>query len=264
MFKKTACLCLVIFTCVAVAHVAKAQALPTYDKGMFTAKGDTLPYRILFPQNFDPAKKYPLIIMLHGSQANGNDNAAQLTQGGSFFQKAAFRQRYSAIVVFPQCPANDSWSDVKKQDDPSGDKYTFPTSEKPTKALLTLTVLINEFLEKPYVNAHQLYLGGVEMGGMATFELIAREPKLFAAAFPIGGGDNTLNAGKYAKKVPIWIFHGERDDVVLADHSIVMNEAIKQAGGQPHFTLLPDDGFNCWNHALAQPDFMPWLFNNKK
>jgi predicted peptidase len=264
MYKRTIYLLLISIISFATSNMAKAQALPQYDKGMYLAKGDTLPYRILFPVNFDPTQKYPLIIILHDSQLCGNDNEAQLKHGGSFFQKASVREKYPAIVVFPQCPKTDSWSDVTKQTETGVNRFTFPTDEHPTKALLALTGLINEFLEKPYVNAHHIYIGGIEMGGMGTFELIAREPKLFAAAFPIGGGDNTLNAKKYAKKVPVWIFHGEKDKMVLADHSIVMAEAIKQAGGDPKFTLLTDDGFACWNHALTQPDFMPWLFANSK
>jgi len=43
-------------------------------------KGDTLDYRLLFP-DYNLARKYPLVIFLHGSGERGNDNEAQLKWG---------------------------------------------------------------------------------------------------------------------------------------------------------------------------------------
>ena len=83
----------------------------------------------------------------------------------------------------------------------------------------TLMGLVEEFLDKPYADKHKIYIGGLSMGGMGTFEIIGRKPNIFAAAFAMCGGDNTLNAKKYAKKVPIWVFHGEKDSVVPYTHS---------------------------------------------
>ena len=102
------------------------------------------------------------------------------------------------------------------------------------------------------------------MGGMGTFEIIGRKPNIFAAAFSICGGDNTLNAKKYATKVPLWIFHGEKDSVVPFEHSEVMVQAIKEAGGNPKYTLYPNDDHNSWNDAFAEPELFPWLFSHSK
>jgi predicted peptidase len=263
MFKKLLAgllFCLLI----GLSFLSKAQAPPTYDKGMYSAHGDTLPYRILFPLNFDPSQKYPLIIMLHGSGERGNDNEAQLKNASWLFLKDSVRRKYPAIVIFPQCPANGSWSDVTAQHDSTGNKFIFPTGAKPTKAMHAVMGMIGEFLEKPFVNVHQVYVGGLSMGGFGTFEIIGREPKIFAAAFTMCGGDNTLNAKKYATKVPLWIFHGEKDNIVSPDHSIAMVEAIKAAGGSPKFTLFPNDGHQCWDDALAEPGLLAWLFSHSK
>src|SRR5687768_11303294 len=45
-----------------------------------------MPYRILFPKNYDPSKKYPLLIFLHGIGERGEDNKKQLTWGSSLYQ----------------------------------------------------------------------------------------------------------------------------------------------------------------------------------
>src|ERR1700750_958081 len=117
-----------LFTILLIIPVlVKAQAKPTYARGMFMAKGDTLPYRILFPLNFDPAKAYPVVFVLHGSGERGNDNEAQLIHGGDAFLDGPLGQQYPAIVIFPQCPKDGFWSDVEMPVDSAGHtKFIFP------------------------------------------------------------------------------------------------------------------------------------------
>jgi predicted peptidase len=251
--------------CLAFPAFAQTPDLTKFDRGSFINKKDTLPYRILFPQNFDPRKKYPLLLVLHGAGERGNNNEAQLVYGPKLFLNDTIRAKYPAIVIFPQCPTNSFWSNVKMGNDASGKMtWTFIEGGEPTVAMKDLLGLISQFLDKPFVDKHRLYVGGLSMGGMGTFELLRRKPDLFAAAFSICGGDNTLNAKIYAKKVPLWIFHGEKDSVVPFDHSQVMVNAIKAAGGNPKFTVYPNDDHNSWNDAFAEPELLPWLFSNKK
>jgi predicted peptidase len=77
------------------------------------------------------------------------------------------------------------------------------------------------------------------MGGMGTLEILRREPNVFAAAFAICGGDNTNNVKKYAKKVPLWIFHGAKDSVVPFSHSEAVVSALKDAGASPKIYRIP-------------------------
>jgi predicted peptidase len=249
----------------APAVMASAQNYNMYEPGTLVNKKDTLHYRILFPENFNPAKKYPVVFVLHGAGERGNDNKAQLKNGASLFLQVSLRDKYPAIVVFPQCPANDSWSDVIITKDAHGkDKLNFQAGGEPTKAMTNLIALTSQMLDKPYVDKNRVYIGGISIGAMGTFEILGRKPNIFAAAFTIAGGDNTANAKKYATKVPLWIFHGEKDDIVAPEHSEVMVVAIKRGGGKPKFTLYANDGHNSWDHAFAEPQLLPWLFSNVK
>jgi predicted peptidase len=99
---------------------ARAQDNSAFDKGTYINKNDTLPYRILFPVNFDASKKYPLVLVLHGAGERGNDNEAQLRFGARAFLNDTTRAKYPAIVVFPQCPKNGFWSNVDKRMDSDG------------------------------------------------------------------------------------------------------------------------------------------------
>jgi predicted peptidase len=244
--------------------VLRAQKAPTFDHAMYQTTTDTLPYRILFPINFDPAKKYPVIFFLHGSGERGNDNEAQLKYGASLFLKDSIRQNFPAIVIFPQCPKNSDWSDKIETKDSTGYEFTVPADAKPTRAMHALIGLVTDFLDKPYVNKRQVYIGGLSMGGFGTFEILSREPKIFAAAITMAGGGNSENAKKYAKRVPMWIFHGAKDNTVKPEHSEIMVDAIKSYGGDPKFTLYPNDGHDCWDDGFAEPELLPWLFAQKK
>ncbi|MDB4921158.1 prolyl oligopeptidase family serine peptidase [Mucilaginibacter sp.] len=264
--KKAIFLPVILIVCLIRPTFLKAQNNSSFDRGSFIAKGDTLPYRILFPQNFDPTKKYPLILVLHGAGERGNNNESQLLYGTKLFLKDTIREKYAAIVVYPQCPANGWWASNKFEEDSvtHKTKFIFLTNAPPTKAMQSLLGLVDQFLDKPFVNKHQVYIGGLSMGGMGTFEIIRRKPNVFAAAFAICGGDNTNNAKKYAKKVPLWIFHGQKDSLVPYAHSEAMVAAIKEAGGDPKYTLYPNDDHNSWNDAFAEPLLIPWLFAHTK
>jgi predicted peptidase len=243
----------------------KAQDLSSFDKGSFMDKRDTIAYRFLFPENFDPTKKYALILVLHGAGERGNDNKAQLRYGPKAFLNDTIRAKYPAIVIFPQCPKNGYWSNVNIKTDSAGRvAFQFREGGDPTPAMKALLGMLSQWLDKPFVDKHRVYVGGLSMGGMGTFELLRRKPDVFAAAFAICGGDNTLNAKIYAKKVPLWIFHGAKDHVVPADHSIIMVNALKAAGANPKFTLYANVAHDSWNEAFAEPDLVPWLFEHRK
>ena len=78
-----------------------------------SANGDSLLYRFLFPDN-DPARKYPLVIFLHGSGERGDDNNAQLKWGVMNFASGENMKNYPAFVIAPQCPMNMSWSNTTR------------------------------------------------------------------------------------------------------------------------------------------------------
>ena len=102
-----------------------AQKYPSFESGSYIDKTDTMHYRVLFPLYFDPAKKYPVIFVLHGSGERGNNNEAQLKYGPKLFLNDTVREKYPAIVIFPQCPADEWWSNVKMEDDSVTKKTKF-------------------------------------------------------------------------------------------------------------------------------------------
>jgi len=232
-----------------------------YLKKKFIFKGDTLLYRVLFPDNYDRSKSYPLVLFLHGSGERGNDNEKQLLHGSSLFTDSLNRINYPAIVLFPQCPADTSW--VTLQDTPDG-KFNIIDTKKPAKPLGLAKRLVDYYIKTEAVDSKRIYILGISLGGMGTFDLICRYPKTFAAAIPVCGG---VNPGRLRKihKMPVRIYNGESDNVVSPEFSRSAYNALKRydSGGVEHIEYS-GIGHDSWTPAFAEPDFLKWLFSNKK
>ncbi len=256
---------LVAFLILMAPFFAVAQVSALYESEIFIDQQDTLRYRIMWPENFEPTKEYPVVLFLHGAGERGKDNASQLAHGSSLFADVANRQDYPAIVIFPQCPKDDYWSNVKVDRSQSGlKKFEFRNEGTPTKVMGMLLKYLDDFVGKPFVKEEQIYVVGLSMGGMGTFEVITRRPHLFAAAIPICGGGNPKSVTKFAASVHIWAFHGAKDDVVSPIFSIKMIEEIVSQGGTPKFTLYDNANHNSWDPAFKEPAFLQWLFSKQR
>lgn len=252
-----------IFTLCLIISSAFAQDLSLYKKENFIVGADTIKYRILYPEHFDETKKYPIVFFLHGRGESGNDNEKQLWNGGKLFLADKFRKSTPAIVIFPQCAEDSYWSNVDIQTVSDKRFFTFIKGGEPTKSMSLLLKLTDSYVNKPFADQSRIYVGGLSMGGMGTFEILRRRTKTFAAAFAICGGDNPANAKKY-KNVPLWIFHGGLDDVVNPQLSYSVYRELKRLGNPPKFTIYPKANHNSWDATFAEPELMPWLFSHKK
>nr|WP_299383933.1 prolyl oligopeptidase family serine peptidase [Allomuricauda sp.] len=240
-----------------------AQDVSAYQKKHFVKDGDSLPYRLLLPKDFDASKKYPLVLFLHGSGERGNNNEAQLVHGSSLFLKDDVRNNYQAIVVFPQCAANSSWSRLDTKGDFENREFIFFEDAEPTKDMVLLEGLLKDLRKKYKLDKNRLYVGGLSMGGMGTFELVRRNPKMFAAAFPICGGAHP-NISKKLSKPHWWVFHGDADKVVPEKYSAEMVKAMQAAGVEVKYTVYPGVGHNSWDNTFAEPELLSWLFSKSK
>lgn len=256
-------LSIIIFQ-ILIAGSVHAQDFSLYQKKWLIEGNDTLPYRLLLPLNYNSSKAYPLILFLHGAGERGSDNEKQLVHGAKLFLKDEVRSNFPAIVVFPQCPQNSYWSNVIHNTDTSGKRtFNFLKEGEQTKAMALVQQMVKQLLNTYPIDKKRVYAGGLSMGGMGTFEIVRRNPKLFAAAFPICGGGNPATAKKL-KKTAWWIFHGEKDNVVPPQLSHQMVAALNKKNAAVKFTLYPDENHNSWDAAFAEKDLLPWLFSHHK
>ena len=254
---------LLFIFCILIGVIAQAQDLSKYAKLYYVSGKDSLPYRMLLPENYDSKKKYPLILFLHGAGERGNDNEKQLVHGAKMFLNDSVRKQFPAIVIFPQCSANSFWSNVDIKMDGGKRIFAFKEDGEPTIAMKLAEELLKSIINHHPVNKKQVYVMGLSMGGMGTFEIVRRNPKIFAAAIPICGGGNPATAPSL-KKTKWWVFHGAKDDVVLPENSEIMVNALKDVKADVKYTLYPNANHNSWDPAFAEQGLLAWLFAQKK
>ncbi|MBR7092282.1 MAG: dienelactone hydrolase family protein [Clostridia bacterium] len=176
----------------------------------FTAdNGMTVKYRLYLPTHYDPDKQYPLYLHLHGGGARGSNNVTQIMY--DFNQLSAILQQQSReefIFLIPECPDDRFWCDSMTYSNGAYHLDITDTNEsRLTKALMQLLTSIGERFS---VDGKRLYLGGASMGGMGTYDILARYTDRFAAAW-LGCGANDLSCVEQQAKTPLYILHGEQD-----------------------------------------------------
>lgn len=193
------------------------------------------PYLIYLPENFKHNSKvyeWPLIIYLHGRSACGNNLSKVRRYGLPFF--ADHGMQLDAIAVAPQCPAGKNWSMEN-----------------------WLEPLLKELEEKYNIDKNRIYLTGMSLGGFGTWDLAIKYPGKFAAIAPLCGGGKPQNVCAL-KDVPVWAFHGDRDEQVPFARTQEMVEALRKCGGTPVFTILK--GFPHDIHRVfADENLYKWL-----
>lgn len=240
-------------------------ALKPYMRGEFASGENTLPYRILYPDNYDKKKKYPLILFLHGAGERGDDNEKQLVHGSRLFLTEANRKAFPVIILFPQCPEDSFWASTKI--DRSGSrpyKIEFDYNAPAPWPLVAANELVKKVANEEAVDKSRIYVTGLSMGGMGTFESVYRYPELYAAALPICGGADTNSYDKRVSKTAFWIFHGAADAVVDVKLSRDMQAKLKALKVENKYSEYPGVNHNSWDNAFADPEFLAWTFKHKR
>lgn len=263
-----------IFVSVGLAIVSSAMAACAKTPegpvgGTFVARelvvdGNTHRYQVFVPAAAKTPGKTPVILFLHGSGERGSDNLKQVEVGLGPYVRGRM-QDFPALVVFPQAPDDSEW-----------------TQDAGRIAIAALDAAMREFDADPA----RTYLTGISMGGYGTWELALQSPQRFAALAPVCGGitvdwtnqrpgmqaasvigaaDPFAETARRLRDVPVWIFHGAKDDAVPPAQSRRMSAALEAAGARDvRYTEFPDAKHNSWDPAYASPALWDWLFAQRR
>ncbi len=196
-------------------------------------------YLLYLPEGYGvPGKKWPLMLFLHGKGECGDDPNRVKAHGPPMLL-ARNQKAFPCVVVSPQCRPGRWWmpSDV-----------------------MALVEHVEAMLS---IDETRIYVTGLSMGGFGSWGLITSFPNKFAAAIPICGGGNPGSTQKI-KNLPIWVFHGDADDVVPVDRSRSMVEALKKHGSNVKYTEYPGVNHNAWSKTYNNEEVYDWLFKQKK
>jgi predicted peptidase len=202
-------------------------------------KNIKLEYLLSLPKGYRTSKEpFPLILFLHGSGERGNDLEKVKLQGLPKLLEAGLE--LPCLVVSPQCPPEARW-DAE-----------------------ALGVLLDHLEKTLRVDPDRIYVTGLSMGGFGTWELAMRYPRRFAAIVPICGGGEPLFTREITH-LPIWVFHGAKDDVVPLEYSQRMVKALKKYGSRcVKFKIYKHAKHDSWTKTYANPKLFAWMLEQKR
>ncbi len=196
-----------------------------------------LGYLLYLPKDYDQQESWPLLLFLHGSGERGDDLELVKVHGPP--KLIAAGKDFPFIVVSPQCPKDQWWEPIE------------------------LVALLDEIGRKYKVDADRVYVTGLSMGGFGTWRLAMYAPHRFAAIAPICGGGETYWTKQFAH-LPVWAFHGGKDEGVPPERSTAMVESMKKDGGSPKLTIYPEAGHDSWTETYNSPEIYEWLLAQKR
>ncbi|MEH2326709.1 MAG: prolyl oligopeptidase family serine peptidase [Nostoc sp.] len=179
----------------------------------------------------------PTILFLHGAGQRGSnlDDVKKYGVAKIVEQQADF----PFIVISPQCPRGEYWN------------------------IERLSALLDRVIASYPVDPERVYLTGLSMGGYGTWHLAAAQPERFAAIAPICGGGNP-KAARNLKNLPVWAFHGAKDNVVPLSESEIMVSALKARNGNVKFTVYPEANHDSWTQTYNNPELYKWFLQHRR
>lgn len=181
---------------------------------------------ISLPKDFpNGQKKYPIVISLHGTQSSENR---------IHFATQPAPREFPIIYLRPI--TEDSW---------------VPSS---------LHAMLLELQRLLPIDEDRVYLRGSSMGAFGTYSWALANPELFAAISPVSGGGDNFRAGRL-KNIPIWIFHGEKDETVPIWMAQTMLTDLRASGANVKHTFYPAGTHNLRIDSAALDE---WFLSHKR
>jgi predicted peptidase len=212
------------------------------------SRSGEMQYLTYLPKEYAVAgnKRWPLMLFLHGAGERGTNLQRVTIHGPPKLLKEG--RSFPFIVIAPQCPEGERWQ---------------------TDSLLKL---LEHVMAENRVDPGRVYLTGLSMGGYGTWKLALAYPEKFAAIVPICGGGDYIDAllanrtkAAALRSLPVWAFHGAKDNVVPLDESERMVNALKKAGvNDVKLTVYPEAAHDSWTETYNNPELYEWLLKQER
>ncbi|HUW20666.1 MAG TPA: prolyl oligopeptidase family serine peptidase [Sedimentisphaerales bacterium] len=66
------------------------------------------------------------------------------------------------------------------------------------------------------------------------------------------------------KNVPVWAFHGAKDEIIPVNESEEMVAAVNACGGNAKLTVYPDAEHNAWTPTYRNKELYDWFLKHRK
>jgi predicted peptidase len=198
-----------------------------------------LQYLLYLPDDYERSTDpWPLILYLHGGSLRGGDIMKMKRWG--LTEKVEGNPHFPFVVASPQCHQGEIWTDVD-----------------------ALGAVLDDVAATHRIDHNRVYVSGHSMGGRGALYAAYKMPNRFAAALVLAPvGPITAWADKLAT-VPLWLFHGPKDQFTPLKEVEELIHAIEAAGGHPQLTVLPDRDHYILD-VYNRDDIYKWLAKQTK
>lgn len=202
-----------------------------------------LKYNIHFPRNYDPNKKYPLVVFLADQSESGETHADALilSNGGTVWAEREEEARHEAIVVVPLAMrnfVNDKYEPAAEMrqgppptqpgDAASGAAQATPARTPSNPYLANLGLMDFLLANFPSIDRNRIYLTGQGDGARAAIKMMLDRPGLFAAALLFAPDYDPARMAALSK-ANLWIVSAEEDNASFPKMSAAI-DALKTSG----------------------------------
>jgi predicted peptidase len=216
---------------------------PSYtltDNELETSVTETLKYYLYYPPEYElnPEKNFPILLFLHGGGEVEEDlNPNERIPPPSLILQG---KNFPFLILAPQNSYSKSWWNTRA-----------------VKQLLDTVVAENRIDKK------KIYLSGISRGGGAAWEMVVQYPETFAAMAVVCGMTPLPYASWINKKMGIWVFHGEDDEVIPVEESESMVKKLEEFGYDVRFTKYENVGHDSWSKAYATEELYDWFLEQR-
>jgi len=174
------------------------KVLDGFSKPDFTDKetGKTIKFNVFVPYNYDPAKKYPMVLYLTDEYSCENRHDAMLEKGmgPSIWATPEVQARCECFVLVPVTPKTF---------------HTASTLEETN--IPTVLKLVDELCGMYSIDAGRLYLVGQSQAGAECIALMDQYPERFAAALCLSGAWTKAESYLSMKDASVMLVASEGD-----------------------------------------------------
>lgn len=206
------------------------------------------PYGLYLPKNYDPARKYPLVISLHGAGSNHRLNLRRVFGKGNLPGEtdAEATRRFPALLEVDYIVASPLA------------RGTMGYQGIPEKDVLDVLADVKKRFS---IDEDRVYLTGLSMGGGGALWIGLTHPDIWAAIAPVCPADpkETAEFAPNALNIPVHLFHGDLDPVVPVEATRLWNERLKALGTPVEYTEYPAVKHNAWDSAYKDGAIFQWF-----
>ena len=247
-----------------------AESVPT---SIEVAETANRAFRLLKP--LATGTSFPLVVYLHSAGAKGSDNLKPANETlPKLLATAEMRTQFPCFVLAPQCRDGEdakglpnNWVKWENQKTAPPAQWLKSEEEPSDQLRAAMAALDHVLATQPGVDRARIYLAGVSMGGSGALNWAAREPGRFAGLIAVCSLNEPARAPALAKaRLPVWIFHGEKDEVAPVERARKMVSALKEAEAPVQFTEYAGAGHNIAEKVFSENQHaaLHWLFGQRQ